>query len=227
MSNCKELASRNTSTWFIVACTSCITAVFSLLLFWCALQFFSAPTILQYTGYADSFVLTDPEKFQDPDALNSLGKLVRDGTLLSLDELWGFQSSFYQTIITVLIAINGLLAAFAFIFIKNSSHDKAIEAAVEHAQEYLSGREFDNLVSEKVELKLKGIRSDYDETATSLDNMLEQFSSVVPSVEENQSDIVVLNTKIEELQRHVGVMIHQMSILDQTDEVGNELELRQ
>ncbi|UOE84270.1 hypothetical protein [Vibrio splendidus] len=226
MSTCEESIRRNTSTWLIVACTSGITAVFTLLLFWCALQFFSAPTILQYTGYAESFVLTEPEQFQDPDALDSLGELVRDGTLLSLDELWGFQSSFYQTIITVLIAINGLLAAFAFIFIKNSSHDKAIEAAVEHAQEHLTGREFDSLINDKVEVQMAGIRSDYDETASSLDNMLEQFSCVVPTVEGNQSEIEILNTKLEELQRHIGVMIHQISMLDQADEVGNDLEIR-
>ncbi|MBE0762492.1 transmembrane HD family hydrolase, partial [Escherichia coli] len=52
-------------------------------------------------------MLKKPDVISDPKTLQNIGKMVTDGTLLSLDDFWSFQSNLYQTIITVLIALNG------------------------------------------------------------------------------------------------------------------------
>ena len=88
---------------FIVVCTALMTSIFTVMGLWWALQSFSAPTLLKYTGYAESFILKNPNAEVDLFTLHTLGQLVMDGTLMSLDDLWSFQSSFYQTIISVLI----------------------------------------------------------------------------------------------------------------------------
>ncbi|WP_220771071.1 hypothetical protein, partial [Shewanella sp. MBTL60-007] len=131
-----------TSTWFVVVITSVITACFCLLIVWVAFQQFSAPTLLKYTGFAESFLLADPDAFSDRHDLYELGEMVKSGTLLSVDDVWSLQSSFYTTIITVLIATNALLAVFVFFFVNATSNDKAIEAAENYTQNYISGSEF-------------------------------------------------------------------------------------
>ena len=102
-----------------------VTRFFCLVIFYLVLR----PSFYSYIGFADNFVLKKPDIISDPQILQSIGKMVTDGTLLSLDDFWSFQSNLYQTIITVLIALNGIVAAFSFLIIKNSSTAKAKEEA--------------------------------------------------------------------------------------------------
>lgn len=198
-----------TPTWQIVIITSLVTACFCLLTIWGAFQFFSAPSLLKYTGYAESFLLKDPQAFTDRHDLYELGEMVKTGTLLSVDDVWSLQSSFYSTIITVLIATNGLLAVFAFIFVKASSHDKAIEAAETYTQNYISGVEF----TKKVDTKLKYIRADYE---SSLDYM---FDTIDEKLVPQQRDI-------NELRNYVAILTKRLAEMDDSDEEGNDLEIR-
>lgn len=108
----------------IVFCTL-VTSFFWLFIFYLILR----PSFYSYIGFADNFVLKKPDVISDPKTLQNIGKMVTDGTLLSLDDFWSFQSNLYQTIITVLIALNGIVAAFSFLIIKNSSTAKAKEEA--------------------------------------------------------------------------------------------------
>lgn len=226
MNNNGEKSSQKTPVWKIIGYTSVLTALMTVFVLWGVLQYFSAPTLLKYTGYANSFVLTDPEAFKDPFSLYTLGELVKEGTILSLDDLWSFQSSFYQTLITVLIAINGVLAAFAFIFIKGASRDQAIEAAVDHTQQYMSGNEFADRVNNNVQTLLDGIKADYDDTAGKLDVSLSMINETIhPAVEENKQDIQVLIRENQELRRHVGNLIQRLAELDNSEEQGADLEL--
>lgn len=221
MSNNGDSSPLKTPVWKIIGCTSVLTAFMVVFILWGILQFLSAPTLLKYTGYADSYIVTKPDEFTDPYSLYTLGELVKAGTLMSLDDLWGFQASFYQTIITVLIAINGVLAAFAFIFIKGASRDQAIDTVVDYTQQYMSGSEFSERINENVKNELQGIRSDYDETVARMDETLH----MIEVVEDNQTDILALKRENEELRRYVGNLIQRLSELDESEEDGSELEI--
>ena len=220
----KENATK-TPIWRIVTSTSLMTGTLCLLLTWGAFQFFSAPMLLKYTGYADSYVLTKPDAFSDPVSLFELGELVTNGTILSIDDLWSFQSSFYQTIISVLIAINALLAVFAFIFIKNSSHDKAVDAAVSHTQKYISGIEFDEKVNANAQRTLGQMRDDYNETAATLERALDQVSGLSPSVIEHTEQLTMLSNNIKDMQQHVGILIQRVAQLDSSESEGQNIAL--
>ena len=62
-----------------------------------------------------------------------LPQLIQDGDYVSLKEVWAYQASLYQVIITFLIGLNGIVAVVAFIYV-----DKKSEAAAEnHTRKYL------------------------------------------------------------------------------------------
>ncbi|MGI2142754.1 hypothetical protein [Shewanella sp. AC91-MNA-CIBAN-0169] len=207
------------STWKIVLVTSLITACFCLLAVWGAFQFFSVPSILKYTGFAESFLLKDPQAFTNRENLYALGEMVKAGTLLSVDDIWSFQSSFYQTIITVLIAVNGILAVFAFIFVKASSDDKAIEAAEKYTKDYIASSEF----SDKVNAKLDGIRNDFDFSVTEIEDIT---NVVEPMVYDHDDDIQSLKRETKELRRYVGILTQHLAEMDVSDEEGSDLVIR-
>ncbi|HGK7544216.1 TPA: transmembrane HD family hydrolase, partial [Klebsiella pneumoniae] len=90
--------------------------------------------------------------------------MVTDGTLLSLDDFWSFQSNLYQTIITVLIALNGIVAAFSFLIIKNSSTAKAKEEArdiaVVEVNQYVESSKFEKEIKKILYEKIEPVQFD-------------------------------------------------------------------
>ncbi|WP_028110444.1 hypothetical protein [Ferrimonas futtsuensis] len=74
-------------------------------------------TFTEYMDIANAFVLTEGKTLDSSDQARVIGEMVQEGTLISLRDLWGFESSFYQTIVTLLIAVNGLVAAFTFVVV--------------------------------------------------------------------------------------------------------------
>ncbi|MCV5639873.1 hypothetical protein OFN49_33835, partial [Escherichia coli] len=85
---------------------------------------------------------------KNPDSAQSehLLELISNGTILSLDNLWTMQTGLYQTIITVLIAINAILCALSFVLIRNSTNSVAREEArketITEVSIHLSSAEF-------------------------------------------------------------------------------------
>jgi len=214
---------KKVDTWTIVICTSLVTATLTFLGLWWAIHSFSAPTLLQYTGYADSFLIKDPNAKVDLFTLHILGELVMNGTLMSIDDLWSFQSSFYQTIISVLIATNAILAVFAFVFVKFSSHDKAIDAAVEHTQTYINGLEFEKDVRNASEDILTTTKSDYNETITLVSSQMEQLES---SNQKYLYEIEYLQKEHKDLKRQLNIIINRIAENDNTEKNGSTLNLR-
>jgi uncharacterized coiled-coil protein SlyX len=203
------VSSKATSTWKIVVITSSVTAFFCLIIIWGAFQQFSAPTLLKYTGFAESFLLADPNAFTDKHDLYELGVMVKNGTLLSVDDVWGLQSSFYTSIITVLIATNGILAVFAFIFVRASSQDKAIDAAENYTKNYIASIEFTHKVDQKLEI----IKSDYN---SSVQDMFDNFDErLAPQQRE-----------INELRNYLAILTKRFAEMDYSDQEGRELEIR-
>ncbi|HFG0618825.1 TPA: hypothetical protein ACGFUX_004310, partial [Yersinia enterocolitica] len=123
------------------------------------------PSFFKNLGFAKDYVLKKPDQQFDPVMMHNIGEMVTNGTLLSLDDFWSFQSNLYQTIITFLIALNGVIAAFSFFIIKTSSNAKAREEARAEAsnelKKYLESTRFvdevKRVVRNKVEANLSEI----------------------------------------------------------------------
>jgi len=215
--------SKKTHILLIIICTSLITVTFAIIGLWWALQHFSAPSILKYTGYADSFVIKKPNAEVDLFTLHMLGELVMNGTLMSIDDLWSFQSSFYQTIVSVLIAINAILAVFAFVFVKISSHDKAVDSAIEHTQKYIDSLEFKQDVNKASESILEETKNGFESTA-------EEFSKnsdlLFASNQDHLDKITYMEKEQAEMKRQLHIMASKIAENDKSEKDGQTLELR-
>lgn len=93
---------------------------------------------------------------------------LREGagsSIISLDDFWSVQSSFYQTVIAVLIAANATLATAAFFVVRAASLDKAREEAQGAVKEkfdvYLNSQEFHDMVNGIVADRVRSAQIDY------------------------------------------------------------------
>ena len=215
-----------TSFIFAALFSSAVTLVFWLIIF----QYITAPTFLSFTNLADSFVLSNPKAIDDPKTLQKVGELVKNGTIISIKDLWAFESAFYQTIITVLIFLNALLGTVAFFIIRSSSVEKAREesrkSASEEVDSHLKSQVFATKISRAINRKVQVIKNDVDFDSNTIRlsadriNILEEknidFKNAIKDlVEENQG-----------LKEQISIISEHISNQDTDDNEGLELELR-
>lgn len=189
----------------VLACS--LTTVFFLLLMLFILQVVSVPSFLKFTVMADSFVLTDTLALSNQEPRLDTSILLTQGKLISLDDLWSFQSSFYQTLITFLIGINGLIGVVAFFYIKSSSEEKAHDAAINHIN---AGEYKDHI--------LKHVHDDYDDTIRDLVGALD---------DNNESKLLInmVHQEQAELKRQIRVISSRIAELDVADREGSGLSI--
>ncbi|GEK14295.1 hypothetical protein [Aliivibrio fischeri] len=199
----------------VIVITTLVTLFFWLIFF----QWISAPSFLKFTNLSDAVTLTNPDKITDPYVLYTIGELVKDGTLMSIDELWSFQSSFYQTIVTFLIAINGLIGALAFVFIKSSSNDKAQEAAVMHSKTYIESADFKERVNREVQERIKGVQDDYQNAQT-------EIWEAKTTIHQRNEEIEFLLREQQEIKRHISIISKAVAKSDNQDENGGDLIIK-
>ncbi len=170
-----------------------------------------SPSLLSYLGYADAVALANADNINDPFTSHVVGELVKSGTLISLKDVWSFQTGFYQTIITFLIAINGLIAAISVIYIKSTSEEKAEEITKKH----MHGESFNHMLNVKIEneaeVRLKIVQSDLNSTAR---NFEDAFETVQRLEIENQS-----------LRQQIKIISERVANLDMSESEGKEILL--
>ncbi|ASY78311.1 transmembrane HD family hydrolase [Pectobacterium polaris] len=144
--------------------------------------------------------------------------MVKNGTLLSLDDFWSFQSNLYQTIITVLIALNAIIAAFSFFIIKNSSIENAREEArneaVSEVRRYIESIVFNNEIKSILDEKIKSLQLD-------LASQIETVDELILTC--NVGEINKLSIDYSELRRQLKVLAERVSELDKDETDGKEL----
>ncbi|MCG7491764.1 phosphohydrolase [Vibrio sp. Of14-4] len=174
-----------------------------------------SPSLLSYLGYADSVALANADNINDPFTSYIIGELVKSGTLISLKDVWSFQTGFYQTIITVLIAINGLIAAISVIYIKSTSEEKAEEIT----KKYMHSDTFNHLLHAKVEneaeSRLRVVQSDLNATAG-------DFERSLGTVDEALERLQLLETENQSLRQQIKVISERVAQLDISESEGKE-----
>lgn len=111
---------------------------------------------------------------------------------IDLFQLWGYQTSLYEVIITTLIGINAVTAILAFVYM----HGKAKEEAEEKVKEYLEGAEF-----EKIWMKKNA-----------------DFSPELESFEEATRTINQLSNEVDDLQRQIRMLSRKIANMDTSEE---------
>jgi len=180
--------------------------------------FLPLPSFLSYLGYANTVALANADNIKDPFTSHMVGELVKSGTLISLKDVWSFQTGFYQTIITFLIAINGLIAAVSVIYIKSTSEEKAEETT----KKYMGGDAFNHVLNTKIEaeaeLRLRVVQGDFNFAAGELEDSLKVVNEVVEQLD-------LLKTENQTLRQQIKVISERVAELDTSEAEGKDNRL--
>ena len=163
-------------------------------------------------------VLTDPQKISDYHSSYIVGELVKKGTIVSLKEYWSFQSSLYSTIITILVAINALVAAAVVFYIRGSSHEKAEEAA----ESYLKSEIFEvRLHKMSQEIAERSLEISHEGYADAIGSISEYNDEVSRLTAENER----LDDEFKEIRQQLRIIANRIASNDKGDTEGESLHL--
>ena len=129
-------------------------------------------------NFKNSFFITP--RLNDKD-LGKIKDLLESGKVISFDSLFTQTLAYYDTIITVLIGILGIVVAGAFIYIKSGSEEKNKKHAKKHIDSFLETKVFHDIVK-------KGIHHNVDEWGEDISKGFDQIrklDSRVSSLEED------------------------------------------
>ncbi|EIA1333543.1 phosphohydrolase [Vibrio parahaemolyticus] len=198
-----------------IFCVSLITCSLFCIVLLALLVCLPSPSLLSYLGYADSVAIANADNINDPFTSHIVGELVKSGTLISLKDVWSFQTGFYQTIITFLIAINALIAAISVIYIKGTSEEKAEEIT----KKYMHSNTFNYILNEKVEneaeSRLRIVQSDLNATAG-------DFERSLGTVDDALERLEFLETENQTLRQQIKVISERVAELDTSESAGKE-----
>ncbi|AXS83272.1 hypothetical protein D0851_09600 [Marinobacter sp. Arc7-DN-1] len=147
------------------------------------------------------------------------GELSEKRTVISLKEYWGFQSSFYETVITILIAINGLIAAAAVLYIRGSSHEKAESAA----NEYLEGPLFKYILNDSVSSQWK---EQLHSAQADINNIIKDLELYPETIERLRTNYERLQSENKELKQQIRVIAERIASSDTSDNEGSAFQIK-
>lgn len=213
-------------TFISILFSSLATIVIWLLIF----QFSLCVDFSTYLGIHNEYFLQNPKAEMSATTLQKIGELVSNRTLLSLDDLWSFQGSFYQTIITVLIALNAILGAFAFFMIKQSSNAKAREEAIVEVKRYIGSKNFYKEVEELTNRKVESIVNDkIGSLQFDLNAQIEYISGIASEIENKKNDskkLLIIESEVMDIKRHLSLLASTLSQLDKSEDDNSSLVLK-
>ncbi|WP_211342189.1 hypothetical protein [Marinomonas communis] len=192
-----------------------LTATVFCILIIALLVYLPSPSLLSYLGYADAVTLKNADNLNNSRTMYMIGRLVKDGTLVSLEDIWSFQTSFYQTLITFLIAINALIAAISVIYIKSTSEEKAEETT----KKFMESSTFNNMLQLKV----------HEEAKLMLEEAQNDFNSAVgrlQNIEDVLNQVSILDKRNIELRQQIRVISEYLSNLDSSESEGSDLNIQ-
>lgn len=136
-----------------------------------------------------------------------VSRMLKEKTLLTADELWALQSSFYQTIVSVLIALNAAIIAVAYFIIRTSSTEEARREAAARFDEYINGNDISKAVRKAASKKILEMGDIYGD-------LFDGHDELKKVVESNKLEISYLQDDIDAISS-------RLSLLDSSEESGN------
>lgn len=181
-------------------------------------MFFSSPGVIDKISSFNLISVISEEGECSNNECQIKKVLPGGGESLSLKEVWGFQSSLYQTVITFLIAINGFIAALSVLYIKTNSEDKAEDAA----KSYVEGDSFsvfiEKILSRKSRKKLRQLQQDYSST-------IETFDLEINGISDLKENVETLRNENSDLKRQLNIISKKLAELDEKEKEGGSFEL--
>lgn len=133
-----------------------------------------------------------------------ISRLINEKSIISVDDLWSMQVSFYQTIVSLLIGINASVLAVAFLIIRSSSNKEAIREAAEQIRIYTESPAFTKLVTKKSKKEINKLHAQYNDSMDSFENVHERHKELEQLVKCQQDKI--------------DAIVSRLSLLDNSEE---------
>lgn len=120
--------------------------------------------ILSHSQYVSTKEITN----LDPYEQLVIARMVKEKSLLTVDSLWSMQVSFYQTMISILIALNAAIVGGAFVIIRSSSRAEVVKESKAHFDEYCKAGKFTKIIEKKAKKEIVKINATYGDIMDSL-----------------------------------------------------------
>lgn len=150
---------------------------------------------------------------KDQEALNNL---VKNGHVLTQDQLIETMAQFYSAIINQLLMVIAALGVLGFLYVKGISKHEAQTIAAEEAQKHTDTKWF------KQEI-IDGVHAEASEYITGMQKDLEDFLAQVPDQLVDNVEAAIAN--IERLEQRIEVIENEISKDDTSEEEGSDINL--
>lgn len=189
-------------TLFLLLIGSALGAFAFLLLF----TFWQGSPITSSLIEAHGAIIVKPQNTLSEQHIAQMNELMRGGTVLTADQFLDHTTSFYETLITVLVTLLGLVAGTAYMYIKSVSADTASEQAKKYSLESFETDKFRLKIDEKLAPHIENLSDAFD-TQAALQH-LEKISDDLPS----------LKIKIEALEQQIKAISNKIAKSDLSEE---------
>lgn len=89
-----------------------------------------------YFPFVEKFLVVPTEvNLQNAKMAGTLSKLVASGTVIPIGEFYGHIISYYNTLITLMMALLGIVSLVAYMYIRSVSTEEAEKKALEHTKD--------------------------------------------------------------------------------------------
>lgn len=132
--------------------------------------------------------------------LDQVRNFIRKGYISKPDELITALTSFYDSVIVLLIAINGIVGVLAYLSVRGlsrrSAEDMAKDSAHAAVSQYFDSLVFNKLLMQSVQEELGEIKGDAEKVMEALSNKQEELETILQRAQE----VIANNDRTEEVQ---------------------------
>jgi len=146
--------------------------------------------LLSHSQYVPTRDMTELEPYEQI----VVGRMIREKTLISVDTLWSLQVSFYQTLISVLIALNAVIVGGAFVVIRSSSKAEVVKESKSHFEEFSKAGEFTKIIEKRAKKEIQKINATYGD-------MLDGLSNHETRIKSSEDAIIQVSSRLAELDK--------------------------
>ncbi|MDD1997821.1 hypothetical protein NPS34_07095 [Pseudomonas putida] len=128
-------------------------------------------------------------------------RMIREKTLISVDTLWSLQVSFYQTMVSILIALNAAIVGGAFVIIRSSSKAEVVKESKAHFDEFSSTGGLARIVERKAKKELNKLNAIYGDVFDGLSEQGAIVSDHETRIKVSEDAIIQVSSRLAALDR--------------------------
>ncbi len=126
-------------------------------------------------------------------------RMVKEKTLISVDALWSLQVSFYQTMISILIALNAAIVGGAFVIIRSSSRAEVVKESKAHFDEFSKTGGLAKIVERKAKKELHKLNATYGDMFDGLSVQGDIVTDHETRIKLSEDAIIQVSSRLAEL----------------------------